>query len=170
VTICDTGSSNPPFRPAIMVRSGLPICATPHLRAGGLAPAQAYSNWNTKEKRMQPIPYEIREEDVDEVLSAYEGVGSQLDDEARAEARRHVMRNVMDLNETVHTAPEDRRVQSRVDAEDEDRARPVTKGPGELPSSRREMALAAIEDLLIRDGYIEGGADEERIFPVVPRD
>jgi hypothetical protein len=116
---------------------------------------------------MQPIPYEIREEDVDEVLSAYESVGgNDWTEDRRVEARRHVMRHVIELNEMVQTAPEDRRVSARVDAEDEPRARPVTKGPGELPSARREMALAAIEDLLIRDGFIETTLDEERVFPV----
>jgi hypothetical protein len=117
---------------------------------------------------MQPIPYEIREDDVDEVLSAYESVGGgTYPEEVRKEARRHIMRHVLDINEEVHTVPEDRRVVARVDAEDEPRSRPLTKGPGELPSSRREMALAAIEDLLIRDGYIDATPDEERIFPVM---
>jgi hypothetical protein len=116
---------------------------------------------------MQPIPYEIREEDVDEVLSAYESVGgTEWNEEARIEARRHVMRHVIELNEMVQTTPEDRRISARVDAEDEPRGRPVTKGPGELPSSRRDTALAAIEDLLIRDGFIDLAEDEERVFPV----
>jgi hypothetical protein len=116
---------------------------------------------------MQPIPYEIREDDVDEVLSAYESVGGgTFTEEERAEAKRHVMRHVLDINEEVHMVPEDRRVIARVDAEDEPRHRPLTKGPGELPSARREMALAAIEDLLIRDGFIDVTTDEERVFPV----
>jgi hypothetical protein len=117
---------------------------------------------------MQPIPYEVREEDVDEVLSAYESVGGgTFTEEERQEARGHVMRHVLDINEEVHTVPEDRRVASRVDAEDEPRHRPLTRGPGELPSSRREMALAVIEDMLIREGFIDAAPDEERVFPVV---
>ncbi|HSJ24853.1 MAG TPA: hypothetical protein VK929_09310 [Longimicrobiales bacterium] len=116
---------------------------------------------------MQPIPYEIREDDVDEVLSAYESVGGgTYTEEERQEARRHVMRHVLDINDVVQTAPEDRRVSARVDARDEPRQRPVTKGPGELPSMRRETALAAIEDLLLRDGFIEAGPEEKRVFPV----
>jgi hypothetical protein len=116
---------------------------------------------------MQPIPYEIREDDVDEVLSAWESVGgSTFTDEVRREARAHVMRHVLDINEEVQTAPEDRRTVARVDAEDEPRQRPLTKGPGELPSMRRDVALAAIEDLLIRDGFIDAAPDEERVFPI----
>jgi hypothetical protein len=117
---------------------------------------------------MKPVPYEIREDDVDEVLSAYESVGGgSYTEEERREARAHVMRHVLDINEEVKTAPEDRRATARVDAEDEPRQRPLSKGPGELPSMRREAALAAIEDLLIRDGFIETAPDEERVFPVV---
>jgi hypothetical protein len=117
---------------------------------------------------MQPIPYEVREEDIDEVLSAYESVGGgTFTEEERKDARRHVMRHVLDINEEVHTVPEDRRVASRVDAQDEPRQRPVTKGPGELPSSRRDMALAVIEDMLIRDGFIDAAPDEARIYPVI---
>jgi hypothetical protein len=116
---------------------------------------------------MKPIPYEIREEDVDEVLSAYESVGGgTFTEEERVEARRYVMRHVLDINDEVKTAPEDRRVTARVDAEDEPRQRPLTKGPGELPSMRRDAALAAIEDLLIRDGIIDAAADEDRVFPI----
>lgn len=116
---------------------------------------------------MKPIPYEIRIEDVDEVLGAYESVGGgTFSDDEREQARAHVMRHVLDINEEVKTAPEDRRVSARVDAEDEPRHRPITKGPGELPSMRRDVALAAIEDLLIRDGFIEAAPDEERVFPV----
>jgi hypothetical protein len=117
---------------------------------------------------MQPIPYEIRQDDIDEVLSAYESVGGgTYSEEDRTAARRHVMRHVIELNEAVQTAPEDRRSSSRENAEDEVRGRPITKGPGELPSARRDMALAAIEDLLIRDGFIDASPDERRVFPVI---
>lgn len=114
---------------------------------------------------MDPVPYEIREEDVDEVISAYESVGGgDWTEEDRIEARRHVMRNVIDLNDTVRSAPEERRVRSR---ELGDRSKPVGLRPGDQSHARREMALAAIEDLLIRDGFIEVSADELRVFPVV---
>jgi hypothetical protein len=115
---------------------------------------------------MDPVPYEIREEDVDEVISAYESVGGgDYTEEDRVEARRHVMRNVIELNETVSTAPEERRVGPR---EFGDRSKPIGIRPGDQSNARREMALAAIEDLLIRDGFIEAAEDEPRVFPVVP--
>jgi hypothetical protein len=115
---------------------------------------------------MDPVPYEIREDDVDEVISAYESVGGgDYTEEDRVEARRHVMRNVIELNETVSTAPEERRVGRR---EFGDRSQPIGIRPGDQSNARREMALAAIEDLLIRDGFIEVTEDEDRVFPVVP--
>jgi hypothetical protein len=114
---------------------------------------------------MDPVPYEIREEDVDEVISAYESVGGgDYTEEDRVEARRHVMRNVIELNETVSTAPEERRVGRR---EFGDRSKPIGIRPGDQSNARREMALAAIEDLLIRDGFIDTAEDEKRVFPVV---
>lgn len=116
---------------------------------------------------MDPVPYEIREEDVDEVLSAYESVGgSEWTDERRREAREHVMRNVLEVGEIVRAAPEERRLIPRLDPEE--RAEQAGGGPVEASQARREMALAAIEDLLIRDGYIDAAADEGRVFPVTP--
>ncbi len=113
---------------------------------------------------MDAVPYEIREEDVDEVLSAYEPSGGGWSGEQRASMRAHVMQHVQELNEMVRTAPEDdvggeRRTSSI--------AEPIGNRPGEGSSARREMALAAIEDLLISEGLLEAGADEHRVFPVV---
>ena len=87
----------------------------------------------------EPIPYLLREEDVDEVLSAY-----AAPDSIRAEAKQHVMRHVLEIDEVVRTAPED-------------------------AEERREFALAEIEDLLIKDGFVDAGVDEPRIYPTAPR-
>jgi hypothetical protein len=118
---------------------------------------------------MEPVPYEIRDEDVEEVLRAYEPTGGGgFSDEQRHEIRAHVMRNVGDIDEIVRAAPE------------QDVAQPTREGalPGragrldrEPSSARREMALGAIEDLLIRDGLIDPLPDERRVFPATePRD
>jgi len=93
---------------------------------------------------MEPVPYLISEEDIDEVLSAYEPVGGGMwTEEARRAAKDHVMRHVLDIDDPVRTAPEENR------------------------SDRREVALAAIEDLLIRDGLIDLTDREKRVYPVV---
>lgn len=113
---------------------------------------------------MDAVPYEIREEDVDEVLDAYEPTGGgEWPEDAREEARRHVMQNILEIDETVRSAPE---------GPDSDAERgltqhtgPVGDRPGDRNPGRRDMALAAIEDLLIRDGFIDLDPDEARVFP-----
>lgn len=109
---------------------------------------------------MDPVPYEVREEDVDEVLSAYESVGGSWTREDRTAAAQHVMRNVLEIDDAVRTTPEDRRVMPRGDD-----ALPEGSGPGD-DSPRRETALAAIEDILIRDGFLDVSGHERRVFPV----
>ena len=84
----------------------------------------------------EPVPYEIREEDVDEVLSAYD-----VPDDMRADARSHIMQQVREIDDVVRTAPEN-------------------------ISDRREVALAAIEDTLIRDGFLDAAPDEPRVYPI----
>lgn len=114
---------------------------------------------------MDPVPYQIREEDIDEVLSAYEpAAGGEWTDDERKSVHAHVMRHVMDLNDAVRTAPEDavggdRRTSSM--------AEPAAARPGAASPARREMALAAIEDLLIDEGVVDAPADDRRVFPIV---
>ena len=114
---------------------------------------------------MDPVPYEVREEDVDEVLSAHASVGGGWTQEERSAARDYVMRHVLEIDETVRTAPEERRLIPRRDT-----AEPLGIHPGDSSPARREMALAAIEDLLIRDGFIDITDDEERVFPITDRE
>jgi hypothetical protein len=113
---------------------------------------------------MDPVPYEVRPEDIDEVLGAHESVGGSWTDEDRSAARDIVMKHVLDIDEAVRTAPEDRRVVARGD-----RAQPESMRPGGESPARRDMALAAIEDLLIREGFIDIADDDERVFPVEER-
>lgn len=112
---------------------------------------------------MEPVPYEIREDDVDEVLDAYEptGGGDWPEDE-RQEIRSFVMRNVTEIDETVRSAAED---PSGEEQGQPHRAGPISDRPGDRAPARRDMALAAIEDLLIREGYIDIDEDEPRTFP-----
>ncbi len=113
---------------------------------------------------MNPMPYRIEQQDVDEVLSAYEPVsGGAWTEESRQSARAHVMRNVLDIDETVTTAPEDER--STLDTLVRVQARADDPAAGGSP--RREAALAAIEDLLIRDGFLTISDREKRVFPAV---
>ena len=109
---------------------------------------------------MEPVPYHIREEDIDEVLSAYD-----TPDDVRSSARAHVMRQVTDIDFIVRTSPEN----SEAPLAELYRAGQVGDEPGDQSYDRREVALAAIEDVLIRDGFIEMSADEARIYPIVPR-
>jgi hypothetical protein len=106
---------------------------------------------------MEPVPYEIRAEDVDEVLSAY---GTPQG--ARAAARKHVLEQINEIDDIVRTAPElptERALSTR-------REGSVGERPGDQSYDRRELALAAIEDILIRDGFIEASPDEKRVYPV----
>lgn len=114
---------------------------------------------------MDPVPYEIREDDIDEVLSAYDPAGGGVwSDEERVSAREQVMRHVMELNEAVRTAPED---EVGSDRRTSSLAEPAGARAGASSQARREMALAAIEDLLIREGVVDAPADERRVFPII---
>lgn len=117
---------------------------------------------------MEPVPYEITADDIDEVLNAYEPTGGgRFSEEERVEIRQVVMRNVRDLDETVRAAPETDDVATVGAGRDlmPGRAGPIGERPGDQSSDRRELALGAIEDLLIREGYLELFDDESRVFP-----
>jgi hypothetical protein len=112
---------------------------------------------------MDPVPYEIKEEDIDEVLSAYEPVGGGAwPEEIRMSARKHVMLHLPELDEEIRTAPEEP-FEEIVD--DPYRARSIRERPGDSSPDRRELALGAVEDLLIREGFIDLGVNEKRVFP-----
>ncbi len=115
---------------------------------------------------MEPVPYEITEDDIDEVLNAHESTGGgRYTEEERAEIRRHVLQHVVELDDIVRTAPETGSGETGLGEDPLERIGSIGEHPGEQSPDRREMALAAIEDLLIRDGYIELYADETRAFP-----
>jgi hypothetical protein len=117
---------------------------------------------------MEPVPYRIQQEDVDEVLNAYASPGSNdFPEDVRAEARRHVLRHVLEIDEVVRAAPEDDEVRPIASVR---RAGNVGDPPGANSPARRELALAAIEDLLISDGFIDASAREKRVFPATTRD
>ena len=108
---------------------------------------------------MEPVPYEVRDEDIEEVLAAYD-----VPEDVRSVAREHVMRQVTEIDEIVRTAPEvplERLLVDRYEGGEADR-------PGDMSAARQELALAAIEDILIRDGFIEIFPNEKRIYPAVP--
>lgn len=112
---------------------------------------------------MDPVPYEIEEKDVDEVLDSYEPTGGgDWPEDRRAAAREHVLKSVVELGETIRSAAED---PGDALGAAGDRAGDVADRPGDRAPARRDMALAAIEDLLIRDGFIDVAADEDRVFP-----
>jgi hypothetical protein len=112
---------------------------------------------------MEPVPYEIQEDDVDEVLAVYEPVGGgSWPEEERVKARRHVMSHVVELNEVIATAAED---EGSSEGGVAARAGQLGEDPGDRSPERRDTALAAIEDLLIRDGFIDLQAGESRAFP-----
>jgi len=117
---------------------------------------------------MEPVPYEITEDDIDEVLNAYEPTGGgRFPEEEREAIRAHVMRNVLDLDEIVRSAPETDDIATAGAGENRlpGRAGPLAERPGDQSPDRRDLALGAIEDLLIRDGYVELYDDESRAFP-----
>ena len=107
---------------------------------------------------MEPVPYHIREEDIDEVLTAYEA-----SDDVRSAARAHVLSRLVDIDEVVRTGPEtpDSPLRGAVgDIVDE------RETLSEFSPARREIALASIEDELIRGGFVELLPGETRMYPV----
>lgn len=115
---------------------------------------------------MEPVPYQISEDDVDEVLNAYEPPGGgTFPEELRADIRAHVMRHVQEIDEIVRSAAEEPLEGARGPGVTAARATSIADRPGDQSYDRRDMALGAIEDLLIREGFIQLTADEARVFP-----
>ncbi len=114
---------------------------------------------------MEPIPYEIRPDDIDEVLTAYTPAAGWSDEE-RASLHDHVMSHVAELAAIIRTAPEGREERG-LDTRTSAVAEPIGARPGDGSPARRELALAAIEDLLLDEGLVDARADEQRVFPVI---
>ena len=110
---------------------------------------------------MDPVPYRIRDEDVDEVLTAYEA-----SDDLRSEARAYVFQRLVDVDEVVRTAPESLDAARRGATGD---LPDSSQTLGDFSPDRRELALASIEDELIRGGFVELQPGESRLFPIVTR-
>jgi hypothetical protein len=110
---------------------------------------------------MEPVPYEVREEDVDEVLGAYGADAAVRDD-----AVKHVMQHVQDIDDIVRTAPETSMDPAALHRNVNE---PISTHPGDQSADRRELALGAIEEILIRDGFVEASA-ESRVFPPIAGD
>ena len=106
---------------------------------------------------MEPVPYRIREEDIDEVLTAYEAP-----EDVRSAARAHVLRQLVDIDDVVRTGPETPDAPRRGAFGDivDERERLNNLSP-----VRRELALASIEDELIRGGFVELNPGETRMYP-----
>jgi hypothetical protein len=110
---------------------------------------------------MDPVPYRIRAEDVDEVLTAYE-----TRDDVREEAREYVFRQLVNLDDVVRTAPESLDAARRGAVGD---IAGSSETLGDFSPDRRELALASIEDELIRGGFVELQPGEARLFPIAFR-
>ena len=108
---------------------------------------------------MEPVPYRIRPEDVDEVLTAYE-----TPDNLRDQARAFVFRQLVEMDDTVRTAPESRDAPRMGSVGDLPRS---SETLGDFSADRRELALASIEDELLRGGFVELPPGESRLFPIV---
>jgi hypothetical protein len=106
-----------------------------------------------------PIPYHIRDVDIDEVLNTY-----AAPDEVRAAAHQLVMQRVLDINELVRMAPETAHDQRLIHR---DTLGSGNEHPGDQAPERRELALAAIEDILITAGFVEPDSPENRLYPIV---
>jgi hypothetical protein len=110
---------------------------------------------------MEPVPYRIRAEDVDEVLTAYEA-----SDDVRVEARAYVLRQLVEIDDVVRTAPETPDAPRRGERGDPARSSDTLS---DFSPDRRELALASIEDELLRAGFVELDPGEARLFPTTTR-